>query len=307
MKNRFLYVTDLHLRSRAPARRVDEWPAAAFDKLRWVVETAKARDVDFILCGGDFFDGPRPGYGVVSGVVDVIGGGPPWVSLIGNHDVVGHRAGSVDSTGFGVLSRTPDFRPAPEFLGDEEMSLTCYHYHHGIDVRTDFPSRSAARVKIVAAHSMILDRPAPFDHVLIRDVETDADLFLCSHYHPGWKPTFARGTVFVHPGALVRLSVREARRRPGVLIVDVEWDKVRVEVVEVPVGESVFDVRGARRDAALTSRINEFMAAMESAEFQGLDLRSRVEAAGRDGVVDPSVAALVVQEIDSVVEERSGG
>ncbi len=304
---KFVYVTDLHLRSRAPARRTDEWPEACLVKLRAVVQAAKNVGADFVLCGGDLFDGPRPALPLLAKVAEIISKGPAWACVPGNHDVVGRNASTWRGAGLGVLSQLGNFavieEGAPFQPLGPNVEIHGFPYVDGIDrrisysCRSDFAKKSIGGRSLVVAvpHAMILHDDlagsAPFDHVAISDVETDADLVLCSHYHPGW-PTVVgpSGATFAHPGALVRLSAAEAHRLPLVFVIYAttagdsgrEWS---IDEYAIAAPASAFDLEGYERDRAWGVGVDRFVDAVGSVEFAAVgDLSARVrEAAKRTG------------------------
>ena len=57
---KFIFITDLHLKTSNPSNRIDDYTETLFKKLTWVLNFAKKKKIKNILCGGDILDTPSP-------------------------------------------------------------------------------------------------------------------------------------------------------------------------------------------------------------------------------------------------------
>ena len=302
-------MTDLHVRGSAPVRRRDDWPGVCLRKLQAVRRLAERNEADFILVGGDFFDSYRPGYGLIFRVAEVVSGGPPWYIVAGNHDIVGRQRGALENTALGLLAWMPEMHIAPDRWYEGDVQFRAWHYEHGIDKQTAFCSGEEWEgPQVAVAHAMLVPDPVPYEHVRLEDVETDADLFLCGHSHEGWSPIDVRGTLFLHPGSMTRLSLtrENLRRKPRALVIDIDSEGIEVEEVLIPAasGRAVFDLATWKRDKRYGARIEDLLRALESATVQGGGLRERVEKTAAECGLDRAVLDVVLDRIDNAVRER---
>lgn len=307
---KFLFCTDLHLRPTKPENRTDDFRETCLDKLRQIQEIASHQGCHFIICGGDFFHACKPSLGFAREVAEIIAEGSlDWHTAIGNHDLIGHNTETYKAGIMGMMEMCSRFFILNE-MPSTKVEIKPFHYCHGIDQQTEFFSDSEAKTKIYVVHSMITDKSCGYDHVLIDDIETDADLILSGHYHPGFDPTSCNGTMFVNPGSLTRMTTHEHNmsRIPMVVIVEADEENIEIKQIELKCepAENVFDFEKVERNKEWEKGIAKFVRMMESAEFQGKDLRERVTKCAEEMEVEPEVVEYAMSKLDQVQEERSG-
>lgn len=277
----FLYLTDTHFWDRVPEGRQDDYQSACLSKLSEVVQIAKNRGCLFVLHGGDLFMVSRPAsFPLMSEVFSRISrSGVLWLFNVGNHDLTCRRRRGFSSTGLGLLSLCPNTHVLPHdrvinlgklltHLGrqggsDRMLNDVLIHVHwFGSDVdRRDSPGWGYREREsypkpflIRAVHGMLLDAKGPFgeDQTLLKGIETRADIFLGSHYHPGWGPTRSDRTLFVHPGSLLRWPRPQYNRTPSVAVFDVyrkdsaPWE-VRCQIVRLKSAKPMAEVFELKR------------------------------------------------------------
>jgi hypothetical protein len=329
---RFLFLTDLHLMARTPARRTGNFENDVMGKLAWALITAHERDVDAIVCGGDLFDLPRPSYRLAVRVMKLIReAGLPWLHVLGNHDIMGHNPDTYTHGALAFLEQLPNF----QILNDYELGghvLRAVHYRHGVEELTDW-SPLGEKPEVVFAHAMITPGQTPFAHVLPKDIKTRARLVLCGHYHDPWgyvtahkeiepqaQQVLAEGiqnllrctseerllllqpddfTVFLNPGSMARISylAHNLGRTPRAFIVEV-GEAVQVTAVPVPVARpaaEAFDEGAALAQRSWDISVQEFLAAMENVKVEG------VQAA--DVVISAAKARAGVESIEELPQD----
>jgi len=330
---RFLFLTDLHLMARTPARRTGNFEDDMMGKMYWVLIEAHRRNVDAIVCGGDLFDLPRPSYRLAVRVMKLIReAGLPWLHVLGNHDIMGHNPDTYAHGALAFLEQLPNFH----ILRDYELGghvLRAVHYRHGVEELTDW-SPLGEKPEVIFAHVMITPGRTPFPHVLPKDISTRARLVLCGHYHDPWgfaathktiepaeQQALATGiqnllrctseerllllqpdnlTLFLNPGALARVSylAHNLGRTPRVFVVELGE---AVEVTAVPVSVArpaadAFDEGAALAQRSWDISVQEFLAAMENVKIEG------VQAA--DVVINAAKARAGVERIDDLPTDQ---
>jgi len=267
---RLLFVTDTHLRGVAPRNRTDDFVATLKAKLGEVVSLAAEHRVFAVLHGGDLFDVPVPGLGVVGEFASILRQiEAPLFIVPGNHDLHGQNPETLMRTLLGFLGRWGVVRlldKSPVYLddGNVRVQLTGAPYHFAIDDGGGdyIVKKQNCDVAIHVCHGALLDRSfGPMvKYTLIDDIaaRTQADYTLCGHYHLGYQGVCRDGRWFLNPGALVRLSASpgELSRWPAVVLIRLEGTGARHETIRLKSarpGDEVLD-RGAIEDAAFRAR-----------------------------------------------------
>ena len=150
-------------------------------------------------------------------------------------------------------------------------------------------ARDGGGTSIHVVHSMLLAKPPEFEgmrHTLISHVETTADIVVCGHEHIGFG--VARrddGTIFINPGALVRLTAHKAEmeRQVGVVLLNVDDVDNMGKTEFIPLesalpGHEVLSREHIEQAQARNEKMDEFLALLASeGESKFLEVRDIVE------------------------------
>ncbi len=227
------YITDLHMRAETPEGRTDNFNWSLLNKLEEAGQIFKDREVDVILCGGDWCDRPDVVNSVVYDLIGILKGwNKPIYGIIGSHDYYGYEIKSLKRTAIGLIYKAGivelvGSKGMPNFLNIGENIIVCGtpHTFWLDDSPENFykPKYVEESFQIQLTHGTLLEKPAKFQHVLIKDVKTESNLVLGAHYHPGWKKIHTLdNTDFVHPGSIARLDNTGVERIPQVVIIDID-------------------------------------------------------------------------------------
>lgn len=213
-----LYITDTHLTPKAPESRIDNYEITTYRKMLEIKEIIKKYNVDILIHGGDMFHSAKISlkYAGIIGQILKSYGIPIYV-VPGNHDIFGYNCSTVYQTVLGLFERLGIVNilsrdnSALINVGNCTLSLEGQEYYPNIDKGNmdDFRIENRlADYKILVYHGMLLDKPflENVPHTLIKDVQTDADLVLAGHYHPGFKAQINDGTFYMNPGSVLRVE-----------------------------------------------------------------------------------------------------
>ena len=121
---KLLWRTDFHMGDKTPRRRTGNWTDDVVNKLKWIGDLAKDKEIDAVLDGGDFFDVTSPtknSHSLVRRACEAHEHYPcPTYGLVGNHDV---KYGNIDylpEQPLGVLFSSGVFK---QFGDDVEINL----------------------------------------------------------------------------------------------------------------------------------------------------------------------------------------
>lgn len=229
MKRRFVYLSDTHLRSSRPSCRLDKgYYENQLEKWREVLQIASDHADGIIVHGGDLFHTHNS---AISLLVDVCKSHNKFnevtlYSNVGNHDCDGHvdtvwRSGLGLLHEYGLLSMPmPFISPVSGAVLKSEPYMISYPEEF-----YQLPEQMPGVIKMAMAHDYLTTRWVPFDHREIKDLKTNADIVLCSHWHSQFIERVG-STLFVNSGPLDAQKTTERHIKPAVVIVEVDNGKV---------------------------------------------------------------------------------
>jgi len=267
---KFIVVGDLHLRTKNPVSRIDDFPETQYQKLKEVFAAAISGG-HHILCPGDVFDTPSPAYSLPTRYGELFRslGKCKFVTTPGNHDIYGANLNTLSRSCLGVLHAFRCVELATENpyqiyeKGTEKIAIFGTSY-----MAQEKPVPLPGAFNILLAHNMVL-----FDKIWKEQDEFEYaneyleknknwDLIVCGHYHYRFK--YQYGTRMIcNPGALVRVkaSKGDLALRPGYFVFDTKSREITLHELETarPIGE-VFTTKaktGERNE--VMDRIEEFV------------------------------------------------
>lgn len=308
---RLLYATDPHARGNSPSSRTDDFPSTLKAKFRECWSIAQKRQCQAVIFGGDIFDSPDPDYSVAGNIAAVLRECPvPIYTIPGNHEIFGYNLSTVPRTALGFLARIGVVRLLNQgaiALSDPDtkmgVCLSGAGYHGDIDRNQDSYQTHINDLpgmwKVHVIHSMLLEKPLPKEvsHTLIRDMETDADLILASHFHAGFITQRCKnGKLCVNPGALGRVdaSIAEIYRPVQVALIEFSQEGIRVEMIPLECarpGSEVLSREHIEQRLEMEDRTGRFMDLLASqGESKFLETQQIVEdIARRDALPLPVI------------------
>lgn len=242
---KFLFITDTHFTAKAPASRIDDFQKTIKNKLIEVGKIIKKEKIDILLHGGDMFHSPDVSNKFCGEIAEIFKSyNIPIYVNIGNHDVYGYNISTIDNTKLGLFAKAGIVnlinREKPLVFNEEgyKIGIEAQEYYADIDKdsKKDYMFyENDVDYKILLIHSMLLDHEffKEIPHTQIKNVNTEADLVLAGHYHPGFKTKEINGTTFINPGSLLRVdsSIGSFEYTPSVVKLDVTRDKMEYEFI----------------------------------------------------------------------------
>lgn len=254
---KILFITDTHITAKTPSSRVDDIQDTIKLKMKEIGVMILKENIDLVLHGGDMFHRPEVSNKFVGEIAEIIRGYQiPFYVVPGNHDLQGQNEDSLPHSKLGLLASAGVIkildRKNPIALNDNGyiISIEGQEYYPHIDKHplSDYAVHNkSADFKILVAHSMLLERDYHEGTVytLIENVQTDADLILSGHYHPGYGYKInSKGTKFINPGSLLRVeaSTYSINNKPKVCILDISNGTFSQRLVELQISKEGKDV-----------------------------------------------------------------
>jgi DNA repair exonuclease SbcCD nuclease subunit len=231
---KILYFTDPHIRANSPSSRLDDFPSAILNKLKWIGEYAFDKNIKTIVVGGDWLDRPDTAYSMLNKlVVELLiwkRMGITTYTILGNHDLYGYNPVTFDRTAMSLLTNMglmTRLTREPIELGD--VSLTGVDAYYGLDKGfiEDYTvvKGDKSKIKINVVHGF-LDNKHWGDVVSMTHIDdildTNADITLTGHEHSGFGVIKKNGKIFCNPGSLARVtaSIGDISQEVKVAVID---------------------------------------------------------------------------------------
>ena len=289
---RLLLVGDLHLRSKNPEGRIDDFRATQMRKVKQILAIAQERKCGTILQAGDFFDSPNPANGLLADYITLLHDAlyvpeeqpTSFCAVLGQHD---YYLGSdvVERTALNVLNAAGVVR----LLANEPVKPVGVSGGDGMVCGCSF-GQSVPRLRRGARGAFnVLVIHASIGYPLfagqsISDPERflvtypEYNLVLCGDYHYPFGVELD-GRWIINAGAVARLSrsKRDQAHEPGVVFFDTEdpqnWERVRLDVEP---SEKVFDLTAVEEREDRAEALSGFIAALREGGV-GVDFWSNLE------------------------------
>ena len=253
---KILYFTDSHLRTTVPKWRVDNFYETQFKKMHELVDIAKIRKCDVIVSGGDFFDEFAVGEKLINDVLNWRKSfNIPLLTVLGGHDIEARNLHLLSNTSIGVLFNTnvfADWKSYPQFTS--------------INFTDELPKNliadSSEKYKIIVIHNMIVpsNQKYPFEYLSPEQVQTNADLVLCGHWHSPFLERVNK-TTFINPGSLLRLTSAKGDMNRDVQVLFIDTEKRELEFIKLKSGkpyQEVFNIGGIEKEHELSEKSEKF-------------------------------------------------
>lgn len=282
---KFLYVGDLHQDELTPIHRIDDFNETRKEKISEILKIAKDNNVNAILHGGDFFNRPKMSNEFVTSIIETWNeklisidiqeltfqfkagiisekeylnainqykqNTIPFISIIGNHDLIGDNIESYPKTSLNVLE-TSGFlhivdKENPIIFKENDLSvaITGFHYDRELDKSQDKLGYIVDKkvevdgkpcdYQIHLTHGMLtpISYGKKFTHTTISEIQdkTNADLTINGHDHVGFDTIYYKDKIFANPGSPFRLTAdkKEINRMPKVLLISITKNGIELQ------------------------------------------------------------------------------
>lgn len=238
-----LYITDSHFKETNPRSRIDNYLESLLEKHYEFCEMVKKLKPTYVLHGGDFFDGPVQSVYLFRKIREMIASsGRVWDIMLGSHPWRG---------------RWSSWKPKSALTALEDLGLIRVHETaHSVILGT---------LTAEMIHCQMVKEPVPWEHTLWKDYKGEADIFLCSDYHPyqgaEWiEVEGGREVLFVAPGAIVRNAKTQAdmEREPCAALIKVKGTVASCKFLKFKSAKPAFEVFDYREEDEPTDNRESF-------------------------------------------------
>lgn len=322
MSFKALIIGDLHWRHTNPIARLDNYQAALAAKLRECWQLAEEHNVDAILQTGDVFDSPSIVYTTLADLIHVLRDAPaPIFTIPGNHDLFASSPESLYRTPLGFLFQLNLLTNAAR-VHKTWADLGVQLSGRGYDASTDLPDgrtyeaiiSGISCISIHMTHGMLVDKPLPSRHTLIKDIEhleNAPHVLINGHYHLGTGIQRVGETLVINPGALCRNSAAiEELERPvqvALLTIDgTEYDAELITLKSARPGREVLSREHLIKQAEAKQRRDDFGDLLASEEaVKALDVAEMMQSIAERQKVSVEVRDYALELLGKAQEAMS--
>lgn len=204
MNHNVFLIGDLHLKAQAPVSRLDNYPIAILNKLKYLANIADTYKVSTFILLGDVFDSPVTSLPYLAEVINVFkyikDKNIDVYTIVGNHDIKNNRLDSLQYTALGILISTGYVKLAPKELYINDTLFKCYHYTDKLE------PKSSDKYEVCVAH-LYFEYNLADDSLSTNDIVLlNYDAMILGHYHVPCDTETINGTLLYRPGSLARCT-----------------------------------------------------------------------------------------------------
>jgi len=280
----FVHITDLHLANKPPESRTDGYNDQIFKKLQYVFNYCVDKKLKYIALTGDLAHGHTISDELATRFAKLVSEYDIKILFVyGNHDIQGGNTNFIHKTNFGLLEIYPWFICVDKNpIVIEDCLIAGYDYDKEKAIQStwlmpDIQTKLKYEKRILLTHPMIVNEATMIidgkvKQVNVHEVETNADLMLCGHYHDGFVGAVRdialnRDFCIVNPGSLARTAIDwNGRESKGPRFAHIKMGKkISVSFVKVPClsHDKAFDVDKHRKQKEREEGKLNFIEAME--------------------------------------------
>lgn len=306
---KLLAFSDAHLRASTPKNRKDDYMISLRQKFEEISNYISVYGVDVVLNGGDLFDRPLPSAQLVNEYVELfLSWEVPVYSVVGSHDKFGYNDGTLPRTALGTLVAAGATTIVNDTIWlDAHTQLAGVSHSYNLDDAPEnynrkrlleFAGQNSYMIQLV--HGMLVDTPFFGHHTLISSLNLECDLAICGHYHPGFGPIKNGRTTFINIGSLGRVERVKRKFTPSVLLIDSITKEVSLLPIHAAADEDIFLQKEEPAEATKTN-FDDFLTLLKekALSFESSNLKSMVEAVGREGKFPTNVVKRAVEFLES--------
>lgn len=203
--NSILFAGDLHLSSRTPESRIDNYGDTVLKKLESLLNIAISTKSDVVIFTGDFFESYYEPISYINKVVEVLSKFKDKniriLSLIGNHDLPYNNMEYFSSTPLSLLFKSRLVERL-DYIADDSVEIFGLHFSEK-DKLSSFKT-SPNKTSILVMH-YAFNNTVPGESINAPDL-MDFDIIIAGHDHMFYEPHVVteEGPLVARPGSFTR-------------------------------------------------------------------------------------------------------
>ena len=307
----FIYASDLHGRGKNSANRIGDYYSDWMLKFKEMVQLAVDKAGGNLIIGGDLFDSHTVSNTIVDDVMDIIEENNIKLKIVpGNHDMLCGKWENSKASSLAHMVRRSDNIEILEEYEKDDIVIVGMKYFFGIeeDIKENgLIMEDTDRYKIIIPHAFITIKPfhPAVTHVMAKNIDTNVDLVLCSHFHCDWGSQIVNDTEYINVGAFGRLSITEHKHMPKVIFVNTkERTHEIIKLKSAKPGAEVFNLEKVELKKEFDKNIDVFIKSLESTNFQGMSISGMINDIAKKEKVEKEVVDIIQNKIGELQNEK---
>jgi DNA repair exonuclease SbcCD nuclease subunit len=306
---KILNLSDTHIGGVNSERRLGNMYADFMLKLDETIKLSKK--CDMVIHSGDVFHTSQVSNNIVDDFLDKVEAAKiPWYILPGNHDMIGSNWSTSSGSSLAHIFRRSSLVKILDKLEFENCFIEGFSYNHGIEAKfkdEGIITTSDKKFKIAVTHAFISIKPFRPDvlHVVAKDINTNFDCVLCSHFHHDTGVTRIGNTDFINVGAWGRRTVTEAEHTPKVTIITVgkELSYEIIPLKKAKAGNEVFDLSKKEHEEEISADLDTFVSSLKDFKHQEADIRGNISLVAKEQSLDSRIVDIILNKLTQIEQE----
>jgi predicted phosphodiesterase len=278
----FIAVGDLHLTTVKPKRRVDNYWETQWNKMNYIMKTAKEVGASAILQPGDFFDSHKANNYLKQHIINWmnekyrLSEWTPIYCVFGQHDMRYHSV-YTDNTPLRVLEAAGvvnmlDNEPAQ--FADEHNYVDIYGASWGQEMPVPL-KKEKDKLTLLVTHRMIYqeklwEKQEDGERAYGILLRTKFDVIVSGDNHQSFMVEKG-GRFLINCGSLMRMKSDQLEHRPCFYIINTKNRKVEKRYIPIQFSADVFDLEKLKREKERNEKIEAFVSKLKQSD-KPLDL-----------------------------------
>ncbi len=257
-------ISDIHLRTTNPEKRIDNYEEAMFNKFKFILEYCDKNGIGYLLLGGDIFDSPRQSIGFTTKVIALLKQYKVHVlAVFGNHDQF-FRNQSLDNTPLHLLKEAGIMT----ILGDEHYIVDNIHFYGASwdDNIPDIVDKKAFNVLVI--HIMVIKDKKVYaqqeDYTTAGSLlkNNNFDLIVTGDNHETFTELY-KGRRLVNSGSMMRSTVAQKDHEPCFFVTDTDNNTLNKIPIPILPAHEVLLIDEHEETKSLNKNLNLYKEALK--------------------------------------------
>lgn len=293
-----ILASDLHLMSKTPECRTDDFIATQKEKWNFIKDTIDKYQVPFLI-GGDVFDTPNPQHWLLSWWLSL---GINITTVAGQHDLPAHNINNIDKSGLKVLEAAGR---ANILGGDKEYEFNdcIVHGFNWNETPKPIKNKKEGKTYIALIHYMVYEKEPPFPGAenvggnakkLMRMLR-GYDLILSGDNHVPFTVK-TDNQLLVNPGSIMRTTSKQIDHLPALYM----YFSGSNEVVPVylPIKKENVSREHLMASEREEAKINAFVERLSDDFEISLSFRKNIEEYTAKNNIRPNVKNIIQESLN---------
>ncbi len=279
----------MHIRETTPIARTDNFIAAQWKKLRYILQLATDLQCP-VYCTGDFFDNWKPSPELLSTTIRVFKDYPDveFYTIFGNHDLPQHNIENAQKSGLNTL-----------------MEAGVVLYHRAGTNWGQYPTESShIRGRAIMTWHVMTYRAGKLPYPGCTDISAEGllrkypqyDAIFTGHNHKQFIVKY-NSRLLINPGSMTRQAVDQTHMLPSVWLYNADSNNVEQHIL--PHEKDVISDEHITKVEQRDSRIDAFISLLNT-DVDSLSLEDNLQKIIRQNKISKQVETIIYGAIENV-------